>query len=213
MRITTYLLVISLFVAVCSADQTTKTPCPFLNTLIAKHFEGRETVSVDELVAAAKLRGIDETLMRTLGNGRAEKDGSVIIKKLLDPTLFPAHRGSMARADFKLGEVDLTRLAKLKEVYAKNGRVTFDQLKAYQAYCWSLSDMGFKDKIPADGEIKLMWDLLGGYKDKSGSVDVNIVYNFLAFNTLPEPFQLNTEDPSTRFKLILSLIAQFLKFW
>src|SRR4051794_28774418 len=79
-----------------SQDPTTKTPCPFLNSLIGKELSGRKSVTVDDLVTAAEKRGIDEALMRTLAKARAEKGTNVvIISKLLDPTLFPAHRGSL----------------------------------------------------------------------------------------------------------------------
>jgi hypothetical protein len=207
MKISILLVALAIAITVVSSqDLTTKTPCPFLNVLIEKDFKGRGTIGVEELVAAAKKRGINEDLMRTLANGRAEKDKTVIVQKLLDPTLFPAHRGSLAREDSILGQVDFTRLSLLKN-YATNGRLSLSQLKAYQGYCWSLSSMGIKDKIPGEAELKLLWDLLGAYRDQSGTLDVNIVYNFLAYNTLPEPFKINTKDPSTIVGVILSLLT------
>ena len=189
---------------------TTRTPCPFLNSLLNAGAISSDEVEVESLVNAAKQFGIDESLMRTLANARADKS-SLILKGLLDPARFPAHRGSLARGDEDLSVVDSERLAKLRD-YGQDGKISFAQLVDYQQYCWSLSDMRlFKDKLPARAELLLLWDLFGAYRtqgqDDVEVIPVDLVHNFLYNNQLPKNLNANTETPTTRKGLIFNVIC------
>ena len=199
-----------------SMNPTSHTSCPFINTMIRDQRIPCERVSADELVGAAVYHyGIDEGLMSILAQGSTDPDSSNIqLSKFLNSEQFPNHAGALARAEQDLALVDTERLNEFlnNPAFSSNNRVSYEQLQKYQEYCWSLSEMSLKDKIPALAEIDLLWGLLGAYKSQepgeAETLPLGLVYDFLRNNRLHQDFKTNSEDPATTFGLIRSLIYQ-----
>lgn len=209
---------------------TTKTPCPFINVvikdLIERHKidENAEALSVDDFIDHAHDHyGVDENFGRSLANKRADNRGNLVFRDLLDPNKFPAHKGSLARMDPQSEEsfskIELKRLKVLKNdprfysICPKSEpqkQISLTQLKAFQRYCWGLSDdmAFFTDKLPGKGELHLMWRTLGGYiteqRDGTETLPLDLVYNFLRYNILPEHFQ-KSDAPANFWNTSLSL--------
>jgi hypothetical protein len=198
---------------VSNQDPTSCTPCPFINTLIRGGEIGAEETTVEALVTAALKYGINKNLMEFLAKARTEHGSTkILMSKLLDPSIAPAHLGSLARKDGDLSVVETDRLEQLKSdpQFNTDERISHKQLQAYQEYCWHMSDMSFKDRAFSTAEVELLWGLFGGYRtensDGKDTIPLNLVYDFLKDNSLPENFVINTEDPVTIGRLAFSLI-------
>ena len=212
----------------------TRTPCPFINTALKRMIiAGKirpeaKKISVIELVDfSAKNFNIDRALMETLANGRADANSDIVISDLLDPTQFPAHRGSLARVDAttpeEFAQVDDKRLdvlltnkqfsTALKINGETHNYLSYEQLKEYQTnYCWAQSDMSCKDRIPAKAEAHLLWAFFGAYRVKSSDgtdmIPLDLVDDFLRNSTLPEDFKPNTVDPASRCSVIWAVLTE-----
>jgi hypothetical protein len=200
------------------------TPCPFINSLInskkiecvgyfpEEKFNINESnnytcgmIKSKELFDACISYGISSNVMFLASF--VAKD-TISLKKLLNPEIFPNHKGALAREDYKLNYTDKKRLNQLltNSTFSYGGRISYNQLKQYQLYCWNLSDMSLVDKIPALVELDLMWGLFGAYKDSNKTIPLKLVYDFLSENKLPNNFQPNTNDQETLLSLTLSLL-------
>lgn len=193
-------------------DATAITPCPFLNVMIREGKIDRDKtgkVTVKELVEAAQEYGINANLMEKLAGAVAESDKETVeLSKLLEADRAPAHPGALARADKNLDTVDVERLDQL-ESFASQGRISLDQLHAYQRHCWKLGKkLGLTaiiNKTISDSEVELLWALFGAYRENVQGVDtvkLELVQDFLRFNILPEHFKMNKTDPVTVWTII-----------
>jgi hypothetical protein len=178
--------------------------------------EHKYVTTYKELVRAGTSLGISHNVMIVLASA-SKDDNSVTItlSKFLDPSIFPNHKGALARNDDNLKYIECDRLEKLKD-FSVDGNISYEQLRKYQQYCWGLTKMSLKDKIPAIAEVDLLWGLFGSYKDpKYGTVSVDIIYNFLKYNKLPESFSPNKNNQVTILSLVTSLITSLIisPFW
>jgi len=97
----------------------------------------------------------------------------------------------------------------LRNHFSVNGRVSPQQLEAFQHSNWYRSGLAERstgmnavDRAIASGELHLMQRLLDSYADPiDGSLDLELLCDFLARNLLPEPF-VRSRKPATRGSIV-----------